>query len=117
MNTPLPNSAIATVTVCSATVGGLETPYSVLAAGILTPGVVLTNDDAYNMAESVAQSKYTPDAAMTAAARTWLSDGGNLTLAVKTNSSLYITVDFGKPVHGYPTVTLADVTSGVWMGA
>ena len=87
------------------------TPQSVVAAG------TAVHDDPYGVppsgiAGNLRDAKLTPSPEDTQAA-SGLCIGGGGTITGKAGESKYVTVDFGRPVHGYPFIEIAEADKGI----
>ena len=85
----------------------------VLAAGSLSPVQPLSSDP-YSIAKGIGSAKYQRDSVLTSTLQQALELGAPLVLTGKAGTSAFITVDFFRPMHGYPVIELASpTTSGV----
>ncbi len=85
-------------------------PFSVLAAGISVPGGGFRNEP-FSMAADMKGARLTPDADAAKRAEDLLR-GLPVTIEGKAGTAQYITFDFGRPVHGYPFLEIAEATPG-----
>jgi len=86
----------------------LVRPMAVLAAGRSTRTV---SDDPATFATGLRDARYHPDAEATQDAAA-LVTGGPLILEGQAGESQYVTLDFFRPVHGYPVLELAEAVPG-----
>jgi hypothetical protein len=85
----------------------------VLAAGPLQPKQPLSSDP-YSISKGIGSATYRRDDTLTAAVSASLAAGTPARLSAPAGSSLFITVDFQQPRHGYPVLQLGpDTTAGV----
>ncbi|HYE59304.1 MAG TPA: alpha-L-rhamnosidase C-terminal domain-containing protein, partial [Rhodothermales bacterium] len=84
-------------------------PGSVLAAGRLERSF---SEDPATFGLHIRDAQYRPDSALTHRAAALVA-GGTLTLEGQAGESRYVTVDFLRPVHGYPFLRLSEATPGV----
>jgi hypothetical protein len=93
-------------------------PGSVLAAGSARHDRPVTTqpvpDDPYAMATQVKSARCEPDARVAAAAGGLIS-GRGWTVSGKAGEVKYVTLDFQRPVHGYPFLVLEDAPAGAWI--
>lgn len=85
-------------------------PWSVLRAGTLESDGATTSD-VHAIAEAIRAARYTPDEALTRVARELIL-GRPLSIRGRAGQSFYVTVDFARPVHGYPVLRLEGATPG-----
>ena len=87
------------------------TPQSVVAAG------TAVHDEPFGVSPSgiagnLRDAKLTPSPEDTQSA-SCLCMGGGMTITGKAGESKYVTVDFGRPVHGYPFIEIAKADKGI----
>jgi len=85
-------------------------PMSVLAAGNFERQQPLS-DDPLSIATGIRLGQFSPNPQITKQASN-LIKGRPTTLTGRAGESQYITVDFGRPIHGYPFLAIADATEG-----
>lgn len=88
-------------------------PLSVLAAGRLSPQQPISVEP-LSIAAGIRAATCEPDAAATGEAGRLLS-GRSVVVEGRAGESRSITFDFGRPVHGYPFLTLEDGTPGIYV--
>ncbi len=92
-------------------------PGSVLAAGDARfdgPTTQPVPEDPFTMANRIKASKCEPSKSLTAAAAKLIA-GRPLEITGKAGETKYVTLDFQRPVHGYPFVTLQNAPAGAWI--
>lgn len=91
-------------------------PGHVVAAGIARHDKPVTTqpvpDDSFAMANQIKDAKCEPSDAIDASG---LIAGKPVKIEGKAGEVKYITVDFHRPVHGYPFVKIADAPAGAWI--
>ena len=85
-------------------------PTAVLAAGEVAR-VASLSDDPFSIAQGIRTAKCDPSNAATREAAALLQ-GKSVPIVGRASMSHYITVDFHRPVHGYPFLELADAPEG-----
>ncbi|MFA6471481.1 MAG: alpha-L-rhamnosidase C-terminal domain-containing protein [Candidatus Latescibacterota bacterium] len=86
-------------------------PLSVLNAGSAVYESPIS-DDPFSMAAAIHSARLTPDKGDVDRASGHLT-GKELVIEGKAGSARYITFEYGRPVHGYPFLKLAEATPGV----
>lgn len=86
-------------------------PGSLLAAGILTHTPPLS-EDPYSIAAGIRVSECSPDASIEKDVQPLFSNQPGR-ISGKAGQSLYITLDFFRPVHGYPFLEFSSSSQGV----
>ena len=87
-------------------------PLNVLAAGYVANPQPITPEP-YSISAAIRNARVQPDASLTQKAQTFISDNHALTVEGKAGCTLYLTFDFFRAVHGYPTLDLTDAPAGV----
>jgi hypothetical protein len=90
--------------------GDVVLPTVVLAAGPLDPTQPVYTDP-YSIAKGIGSAKYSKDAQRTQALQANLTAGTDLVLTGDAGDSVFLTVDFQKPMHGYPVLAFSEQTS------
>ncbi len=85
-------------------------PRGVVAAGKAEPLEPIT-EDPFSMAHRIRTANYQPSSALTRDAANLTRDRP-MTLEGQAGETLYITVDFHRPIHGYPFLELGDAPEG-----
>jgi hypothetical protein len=85
-------------------------PESILAAGVLNLNGPLA-ERPIDIAQGISHASYHRLPAVTDAAKHLLA-GGAFTLQGKAGTSKYIVVDFGRPIHGFPELSLTSTAAG-----
>jgi hypothetical protein len=91
-------------------------PGSIVAAGVVRHAKPVTTqpvpDDAFTMANQIKDAKCEPADALDVSG---LVTGRPVMIEGKAGEVRYVTVDFHRPVHGYPFLALADAPDGAWI--
>ena len=88
-------------------------PLSILAAGSVELQQPLS-EDPLSMSTGIRTARYRPNQTATVEAAKLLA-GKPCVIEGQAGETHYMTVDFGRPIHGYPILKLADAPAGTWI--